>query len=350
MKKFNIAIIKPNEFLFDKTQTSSLSQIKQYIELKEITQDIMMETIIDVLNIPSNIISETSMSYEDNEYVYQISHIKKDANYNANHNDDKHTNIIDDKVNGLASYLVKGREEIYGTAILLCFKIMDNNQCEAHTIKLDDIDKLLFKKVVHIGLKVTPDGNNGDVEEYTFMEDPLHLEEGKISDCKNCKRVELSVLNFNLIVIICSKPKHNIINKKATILFGDKKIHGTVYIALLETDNIYSSITKEMFNKLLTVLSIPMYCRKLRGYELKDRQELNNIPIVMNSHCILEKRYNTYEHVCEECRKEFNKKSKIYRCKYCFRMLYCSIKCKKDDWYTHIHDCLYNAKIYNKLI
>ena len=165
------------------------------------------------------------------------------------------------------------------------------------------------------------------------------------------KLVELSVLNFNLIVMIHPKSKQDIINKKATILFGDKKIHGTVCIALLETSNIYSSITKETFDKLLTVLSTSMYCRNLRGDELKDRQEVNNIPIVMNSYCILEKRYNSHEHLCEGCGKKFDKnKSKTYRCNHCFRMIYCSTKCKKDDWYTHIHDCLNDTQIYNKQI
>ena len=334
MEIFNIAIIKPNNFLFDKTQ-ESLSQIKQYIELKEVTQDTLMETIIDILNISSNIVSETSMSYEDSEYVYQISHIKRNAKYNKSIDTNQ-------EVNGIASYLVKGREEIYGIAILLCFKIMDNNKCSGYTIKLDDINRLLYKKIVHVGLKVNCDGA---VEECTFTEDIVD----KHSNYD--KRIELSVLNFNLIVIVCSKPKPNKINKKATILFGDKKIHGIVYVALLETSNIFSSITKEVFSKLLTVLSTSMYCRNLKSNELKDKQCIDGeSPIIMNNHCILEKRYIAHKHLCEGCGKEFDKNKSDIKCPHCFRMKYCSIKCKKDDWYTHSHDCLHNTQIYNKIV
>ena len=106
--------------------------------------------------------------------------------------------------------------------------IKDNGTCIPDNFTIDDIINIMYKKHVHKGIIIKTDDT---FEEITFYNNPL---EDKLKEQSNNYRyIELSLFKFNLIMYIQLYPVNNIINKKATKLFGKGKIHGDVIISSL---------------------------------------------------------------------------------------------------------------------
>ena len=351
--KFNIAIIKPNNFITDSIYTKKLKNddgknillenIKNHIDLKEVSNavydiddtlninmnELMMNVIIDNIKLSKTQLGSTTFCHEDANYVYELCHIKQD------NNDDKQ----DRPINGISSYLAIDKKEIYGSVALIKSKILENNTCIHATVSIDDICNILYQKIVHMGLKISA---SGDISEYKFVEDPM---ENENIDINEYRCIEIAVLGFNFLVVIDTKSTK--INKKITILFGKHIVCGDVYIACKITEHCYSSIDTTTFNKLIDVLHGPLSSRELKSHENIDRSRKNDqLPKIMNNFCILQNRYKdliSNGFLCENC----GKKETCLTCTKCYRIKYCSNKCQSNDKWIHERECIQNTVSYN---
>lgn len=354
MDKFNVAIIKPNKFWADlyknKEKLESLKkpdvkedieiEICNYITFKKLTHVEMMNFIVETIKLEHDQLGSTSICYEDKDYVYQLCHLSKVDNGEKEKDEDP------ENINGISGYLCCEDMNVYGSSVLICSKIDNdnNNTCVTHNLELNDISKILYNKVVHKGVHVSTDGT---VKEFTFYRDPL--ENKSEEEISNYRWVELPFLNFNLIGFIKAKPEVDIVNKKITRLIGDQIINGDVLLVSKTTETEYINMDKELFNKLVAVSNGSLDSRQLTDIEKKHGEEQNGIPIVMNRHCILDRRYKNYKLECNNCLKEIeNNKSVV--CTGCYRVKYDSVECQKEDWPNHKGECLYGKEPLNKKV
>lgn len=352
MDKFNVAVIQPNKFWADlykneeKFESLKKPDVKEdieidickYVTFKKLSHSEMMDFIVETIKLGSDQMGSTTICYEDKDYVYQLCHLSKVDNGGKEKDEDP------ENINGISGYLCCDDINIYGTSVLICSKIDtdNNNTCVTHTLELSDISKILYNKVVHKGVHVFPDGT---VKEFTFYKDPL--ENKSKEEISNYRWVELPFLNFNLIGFIKANPEVDIVNKKMTRLIGDQVIHGDVLLVSKTTETEYVNMDKEIFNKLVAVANGSLSNRQLTDIEKKHGEEQNGIPIVMNRHCILDRRYKNYRLECNNCSKEIeNNKSVV--CAGCYRVKYDTNECQKEDWVNHKKECLYGQEPLNK--
>ena len=343
MEKFNIILIKPNEFKFDKNIDSLeddylYNKIKDFVEFHELSLDSMMEFIIDKINLTTEIMGSTSMCFENNEYVYQLCHLnRKDVDNNEQ---------LDD-YNGLGSTLVMGNsEEVCGNCVLICSKVGNNNLCTTYSLDKSRLLYILKKKLIHTGIEVETDGS---INKFTYFDNPLENVDG--DEIENKRYIELPFLNFNLILILEKLPKDDTINKKATKLFGNSIVNGKVILVSKSSEDEFLDIDEELFEKMLKASEGDIKKRELSEEEKKDgEQNEDNLPIVMNRYCILENRLKNYESKCFNCNNNIDENSLIMVCTGCYRVKYDSKECQKENWKNHKNDCLFGKKPINNYI
>lgn len=319
----NIVLIKNNDYnigsnveIEDITIDKIKNNINDFIEIIHVNStEEMMERIVQLVGLASDQIGITSLCYEDNDYVYQLCHYKGLENKK-------------DDLNCLASTLTTSKETVYNNAVLLCSKIVENNTCIPHSIDIDSLSSLIYKKFVHTGVTIYCDNK---ITEYKFRKSPFEkMEEEEI---KNHQWVEVTIAGFviKLYVQVIAKPDK--VNKLSTKIKGDSIVKGTVYLTIESHDFNFMDINKEILKKVLLVCEGPLKNRELREGEgeLKNRKKDKNNVIVMNSLCVLEKRYKEALTV---------KNEKKFICKGCFRMRYSTYDEFKNDWNNHRKDCI----------
>jgi hypothetical protein len=340
MDNFNIAIIKPNKFKFSQDDLESLTvdkildDIQNHIDIVSLSSADFMEKIVTTIGLKPELMGDTNICYEDNKYIYQISHL-----------DLKKNNLLEnDNINGIASYLPIDDINVHGNAIFLCSEITDNHTCITNNVNLNIIAEILYNKIVKTGIKISTDGN---ITEFKYSNDPI---ENMNQDEKNNLRwLECNILKFNLILFVQKNPNPNTINKKGTKLFGTHRVYGNVYVVEKVTDNKFSSLQKTTFTKLLEICNGPLNSRDLIENENKDGQKINNLPIVYNRYCLLNDRYKNRLNKCNNCSKELNNDD-FFKCAGCYRINYDSKECQKEDWTYHKPNCLNIDKNLNKLL
>ncbi len=342
MNRSTIAIIKENDIKLDRNCTIDYinEHIHDFITIKEISCNELMDVVVDSTKLTQELMGDTSICYQNHKYIYQLCHLSMKNNGNK---DEKYS------INGISSYLVCDRTEIYGSSVLIKSKIKDDYTCEPSFLTTNEISTLLYHNFVHTGVKIDVDGV---VTEYKFYDNPLE----NMPHTDNLKWLNISIFNFNLILYIQTNPIIDKINKKATVIFGKNRIHGAIYMAVMETQDIYSSINIDTVNKLIKILSNSRLFRELTDIEANNMQKKNDeLPIIMNRYCILEKRCREHKFICHNCNKDIenkdieNKVENSYKiCGGCYRMQYCSKKCQQTHWNMHKSDCLYHNMQINK--
>ena len=321
-----LIIIKPNDFEFQK-DLHYQQNVHEYIEERTIEQDHMMETIVTEIGLSPESIGESEIVYENSTNVYQLCYV-----------DEKLKEIKQPK-NKIASYLFG--DEIYGTAILINSRITNNNTCESGNVTLDDFLNIFYSKFVHKGIYISVDDDVNDVIEYNYFLHPLEYYTQDEKDYLKYKLIEVELFGFHLAFFTEISPNPAKINKRATRIMGNKKIFGPV-IMLTKTPHEFHDLDMSLFNKLLKLSYGPLSKRELSQDEQSDgtKHTDSELPIVMNRYCILEKRYNNYQKVCDNCHKEITQKKLV--CTGCYRAVYHDINCQKNDWSSHKIECLYN--------
>lgn len=319
----DIVLIKKNNFnirnnveINDITLSSIKNDIKNFVEIVHVNStEEMMDKIVKFIGLRSDQIGITSLCYEDNKHVYQLCHYKGLENKKED-------------LNCLGSTLTTTKETVYNNAVLICSKITENYTCIPDKINMDSLSKLIYKKFVHIGVKIHCDN---EITEYKFRKSPF--EKMSEDEIKNYQWVEVTIAGFvvKLYVQVIAKPDK--INKLSTKIKGDSVVNGTVYLTIESHDFNFMDINTELLKKLLLVCEGPLKNRELRKGEgeLKNRKKDKDNVIIMNSLCVLEKRYKEAVIV---------KNNKKFVCKGCFRMRYSSFEEFKNDWKNHKKDCI----------
>ena len=136
------------------------------------------------------------------------------------------------------------------------------------------------------------------------------------------------------------EPDNKIINKKATRFAGEHKIFGTAILVCKTTENDFTNITLDMYNKIDKTSWGTLKNRDLMAHEKDDNKKIDNLDVIINNFHILESRYNqlsdTTQHKCI--------------CTGCYRMKYLTPEDQKNDWDFHKKECLFEKPDINGYI
>jgi hypothetical protein len=337
MSTYNIAVIRPNNIILGKDLLSVdaiKAAINEYIVITSITQDSMMELIVDTIKLDSNMMGSTSVCKQDAHKIYQLCHLNMEDNGQKNDAD---------QFNSVASCLTAGAVEVYGASVFLVSNILDDGLCSCASVTLDEIADIIYHKLIHKAVKI---GTDGVIEEFTFITDPLEgLTDDEIS---NYQWMEMELLKFNLILFIQVSPVVDVVNKKATLLVGDKVVNGDVLVVSKSAEDEYLDLDNNLITNLLTICVGTLKSRSLTDDEEKDGERINNLTIVQNSYCILNARLKSFTPACSYCDSEFIDSPKV--CTGCYRMNYHNEDCQKSGWLTHKSDCLYGKIPINRML
>jgi hypothetical protein len=320
---FQIVLIKPNKITFtdeELNKGSLLDRCSEYITFIDVTKETMMENIIDNINLTTELMGSTSIVYQDADYIYQLCHVSPTVNK---------TSINENEFNQIATDLLIESDKVYGNAILLRSLIMDNNICEADTITTDLLEQQLINHQIHIGLKISV---NGDVTEYKYRDNPLF--ELSKEDIKYYRYLEIEFMKFHIIIFVNKNPQPNKVNKRITRLSGIYKIYGDVIVIIKTDKKIFLDFNKELYYKMDRLSWGSLKGRELTKEEKRDGEEVNNLPLLINGYNIIEKRLEWLDE------NDMN----TYTCTGCYRFKYKNVEDQKNNWNDHKKECLYNTK------
>lgn len=334
MDNFNIILIKPNDVIFDYTELIKSEpnyfeeHISNLIEILPVTINNMMEVIINKIGLTSEIFGNTSKCLDNNDTIYQICHLSdKDAHQLGGDNA---------KINRLASYMVLGKEAIYGPVMLVKSDFIENRTCISSNINgLTETCNLLHQRLIHTCIQLNSDGTH---IQKSFIESPAEfLSE---YDAKNYRFIEANFLNFNFVIFVQMEPDVKQINKKATRLSGEHKIFGTAILVCKTTENDFCNITLDMYKKIDRTSWGSLKNRDILAHEKDENKKINNLDIIINNFNILENRYNQINNISE------------YKCicTGCYRVRYMTPEDQKQDWDNHKKECLFEKPDINSYI
>lgn len=332
---FIAANIIPNDFLFNPGDSLEelLDRIQPLCNFTEIETDETMDFVVHTINLHPEDFGDTSLCYETSRRIFQLCHKSVDDNADNSKLE----------LNGLASYLVQSRTKIYGPVVVLASRIdHETNVCSPCDITINDILHILNTRIQHKGIYL---GCDGYVDEFLFTDDPLwELSEEEKS---NLQQVECPFLKFNLVILIKVKPTNNTINGKATRLLGTSRIYDDVIIVHRSSEYDYLDLTKPTFEKLLTLAYGGLHNRELTEAEKGDGKKHNDLPLVINRYCVVEKRYARHLFKCHGCSQTL---TTFVVCGGCYRRHYHDEKCQQGDWEFHKDDCLLGKESLNDRI
>jgi hypothetical protein len=344
MKSFNVAIVKPNDFNrhaygLDTTREQLDQLISPLVEYVETTANDMMELIVTTIGLTKDMMGATNIFYQDKDAVYQLCYIDMQDNEQNDELDDKKNNKKKEDtrpINGLSSSFSMDNLEIRGNVVLIRSDITDNYVCTTSSISPSDLTNIMYKKCIHKGVKVQPDGQ---LTEFYFMNDPL--EGCTKEEVENYQWMEFHLFKLNFLIFIQKNPEPNQINKTMTHLLGTNVIHGTSLIVLKSNEKEYLDVDLSLFKDLLAATYGPFKHRALIGYETRDGEQVGELPMVVNGYRILDKRARDYKCKCESC--GVNIVNFEGRCCGCYRVFYHTKECQKKDWHYHKEECLMNS-------
>jgi len=288
-----------------------------------VTSETMMEDIINNIKLTDQLIGNTGLCFETEFFVYQICYLDYSDKRNEN-----------EKIpNGICSALLG--DDMWGDCVFICSRITENNTCVHAEARMDDLVSILYKKYVHKGIIV---GNDNVLRERKFIE----LVDLLGDNGNSYKMIEVPFLGFNLICYF-KIVGNGVANKIASRLIGNNIVHGEVVIVMKSSETEYQDLTAKLFKKMIDNCWGPYCVRNLDDNEKNKKND--GLQIVMNKHCVLDKRNKNNRDFCEGCREKLN--NKYLLCGGCYRIRYNDEKCKIDDWPFHKEDCLLNKKPLN---
>lgn len=335
MEQFNIAVISPNNFNTDgkyMTRDDVEKNVSSLIKIHSSSNETMMEQIVNFTNMTPKLMGDTSLCFEDENYVIQLCHVSPEDNDNMKMD-----------INGVGSYLVADNRKIYGNIVVMKFKIMDDNTCTNYSINHDEIVDIISRKFNHIGVAIDVDNNK---TEFSFKETPLEYVNENLHN--NYKGIDVNLFGNVFIMYVELVPETNKPNKIATRLAGNCLVHGNAILVAKGSDLLFSDLTKEYVDKIEKLCWGEFSKRKLEGLELQNREKIDKLPIVMNGFRIVENRLKKYKKECIECKSSLE--TTLLVCTGCYRVAYDNVECQKKHWNVHTKECLTNKKPINEAL
>ena len=326
--EITIAIIKENDFKFDKdlyydNKTLLENDISKLIELKTISHEIMMETIVLSIGLTHDTLGNSPIFHETSENIYQLCYVGNDE-------------IINKTLpkNSICSYLTG--ENVDTTTVIINSHIGLNKTYEPDSITVNDIVNILYSKFIHKGIHLSY--NNSPIE-FNYFDHPIEYYNIKNEEDFNLyKAHEFTFMGIELCMIIETNPTNNI-NKKATRLLGTHKINGNVLL-IVKSSNEFLDLSLDLYNQMNDLAFGPLHLR-----ELKDDEKTEDTSIALNKFSVLKNRHNLLLNKCNSCNVIFTDVPLI--CSGCYRVKYHMIECRANDWDDHKKECLYNKDYLN---
>lgn len=279
-----VAVIKHNDINYSESDKTHSRFKKEYLE--EDIEDYVdfvpfldsydaMEKIIESCGFDKEQLINTTVIYESAKSIFYMIHIIDDKNENKN-------------INKIAMYLTKNLFRITGSVGIMKEEILSNGCTNISNITFNELLDVYNDCLVH---KCVIIDEKGSIDEVKYIFNPIDWL--KVEESKNYKFIEYEIFDKMLMMFIEIQPANNILNEKATILYG-KKIHGKVIFALRtkpvdikEINFIYENLYKNTVEKLISVLSV-------QQDELKETDDEKKNMKVYNFYTVLEKRYLKY--------------------------------------------------------
>jgi len=278
----NVAIIQENQINYTENNLTHSNfkrdkieeDIEEYIKFIQVKDSQnAMETIIEECNFDPNDLIYTTVILESAKYRYYMIHLVDDNNCKNN-------------LNKIGIYLSRKQFRIYGSIGIIKEEIKGID-IHLSKINLDEIIDVYIKCFVHTGAII----DNKNTSDIKYIFNPIDWL--KVEEANNVKFIEFEVFDRILMMFIELKPKNDIINEKASIIFG-KKINGKVIFALRrknedikQTDYIYEEINKDTIEKLIRILTV-------KQDEIKETDKEKNNMKIYNFYTIIEFRHNKY--------------------------------------------------------
>lgn len=329
-----VAIIDPSSGDIQKNTIRNNTDILKnicdpFIRVDNIESDMLMDHVIEQIELKGELLGDTVTVFETDDIVYQLIHVEYDNDTVKVHNPDK--NII-------ASYLTN--QNIYGRCAIIASKITENHTCVLKSVSMDEVLNILYGKIIHTGIFI--DSTSGDFTQFEFLDHPVEYFESDTSTHDNYEQVEVFLFGMIIGIFYPKVPNNENINKKATCLLGNRKIMGDV-VVFAKNDHEFENLNLELFKNLYKLSRCPLAGREVMEKGNKNKK-INDLPIIYNFyHCIKEK-LNNYQTHCQYCKKNIDQ---YLLCKGCYRVIYESDKCQKDDWDNHKKECLHSSDAVN---
>lgn len=338
----DILKINSNDFEFDRkiyyrNIDKLRNDLEKFVEVETTEISEMMDSIVGSIGLTPETYGHSPVIHDTATNIYQLCH--------ATESNDTFNKVNNDKPkNNISSYLTG--ETITGATALISSSIDPINYlCKADTIKLDDLADILYKKFIHRGIFITANDLE-EVIEFEYFDHPIELYNVQSEDeFNNYKILSCDFLGFNLSMVIQINPTNDVVNKRATRIYGTNKINGDVLL-ISKSAHEYYDLTLDLYKKINCLSYGPLKSRLLSETE-KETDIMVDIKNGMNKYVILNEKYSGYKKVCNNnnCEK---KDLKVLACDECHRMRYDSIKCLREDWMNHKSECLINTDCINK--
>jgi hypothetical protein len=317
--ELTLAIIKPNDFQFDKNvyknnKLQLLNDIQEFIELKTIISDDLMYTIVTSTGLTYELIGSSPICFETSTNTFQ-------ACYTAKEDDPEPTNK-------LCSYLIG--ESVYGNAVLINSKINVDKTYSVDSVTVNNIVDILHSKFIHKGIYL-----GSEIIEFDYFDHPIeYYNLTTDEEFDKYKMHEFTFMGLGLCLI------HEIdstqpINKRATRLLGNRKINGDVLL-ISKSANEFNDLNLDLYSVINDLSFGYLEKRNLTDEENKE----DNSTVAMNRYSVLQNRHNLLNKMCHGCGSNFPDGE--FMCSGCYRLKYHSQQCQESDWNKHKKECLYS--------
>ena len=314
-----------------------VNKIPQLVKVVETSPESLMETIVEHLELTPELICASGTCWENETHIYQLFHVSQE------HEDEElPIEAPVGPLNQLGTLLVGREEAVYGNAILFKAEIQENHHGKNCSVELSDVEYLLKRRMKHTAVLIPA---KGEIQELEFDRNPTEIIPEDQRQYYSC--VELKLLTMNLLIYFLLQPENHDqtqINRRATRLFGEKKIQGPVYVVNQLTNHNFGDLTKSMSHDLLKICFDPLKKRELEGIELEHGKKVEGKPRILNAYRIIKLRAQDYQRKCHYCGSEEN----ITVCTGCYRLCYHQKSCQQSDWRTHRNDCITSKKTLNQ--
>lgn len=255
-----------------------------------------------------------------------------------------------ENMNNLACLFSLKHTAIENNCIIIANKYCDSSikSIMMDSIKKDDITRVIRRRYFFSAILI----NNNRLIKYYYQNPSYLISKVFNLDCKDkIQKLSFNLLKYNLTFYF-QYDKTKYLNKIATRINGSYQLYGDVLVIHELEENVFASISIHELKRLNVLSYGRLYDRQLKDDEVYNEtcvqsdengnpKEKKYIPywnryLVLN-HRMLEWKRN--KNKCINCNKEI-----IQRviCDKCYRVKFCSGKCKKEFDEYHSDECVKN--------
>lgn len=326
----NIAIIKPNKFVFDKHvyengSVKLMEMLNEYVQILCIENDKLMDVMVTALDMKPESLADGIVCYENAHEIYQLFMITDSNNIG------KDVCRDDEKKNMIGTHLCN--KDVGGNCVMICEKVRENDVCNNGDVSIDNVSQILWSKFVHKGIFI---GVNS-VSEFVYFHHPLEYYKCDEYDENKYKILDFDFLSLSLCAVLINGAIE--VNKMMTRIVGNDCIKGDVLLIHKDID-AYLDLDLVLFGKINKLAYGSLDLRELKDID-KEEKKIGELCVVNNKYCVIERRLrdvaNNLKCGNDGCKK-VGKCGNV--CSSCYRVKYHDIECQERDFVMHKNMCV----------